>query len=303
MNEGARLLANGAARGGIELTVGRDVFRTELTRDSNTGVVEVNAGRRVSPLKTGRWVALAFPPMRGVSVGESSGPTPGGPPRPLVEDVLPILLGQTDGRLSSLKQWIVNLDVQSRPGNGISPAQAKANATLLNRFFDVLNAFLPGLNIKFANVDRQTWKVSVVTHGATVTIDQVSQGTSSILGWVGTLMQRMCEIHSGDPNFKQKAAVVLLDEIDAHLHPEWQQQIVATLSQEFPNVQFIATTHSPLIVMELNREQVYRVYWSEDENPCRPSGRVAARARRLWHADQRCVQLAQNSRSGDRKAA
>jgi hypothetical protein len=103
--EGARLLRSKTDKGSIELVVGNDTYRTELTRDT-TGVVHVNAGTRVSPLKIGRWVALAFPPLRGVSIDNPRGPTPEGSRSPVIDDVLPILTGQTDGRLSSLKQWL-----------------------------------------------------------------------------------------------------------------------------------------------------------------------------------------------------
>jgi energy-coupling factor transporter ATP-binding protein EcfA2 len=262
--EGGRLLRTGATNGAVELMVGRDIYRTELSRDKS-GAVHVNVGNRVSPLKTGRWVALAFPPLRGISIDNPKGPTADGSPSPVVEDVLPILAGQTDARLSSLKQWLVNLDVRSTSGEGVSAEDAAENRRLRDHFFDVFNAFVPGANVKFASVDRKSWQVNVTTNGIEVGIEQVSQGTSSLLGWVGALLQRMYEIHGAEKDIKRQAAVVLIDEIDAHLHPEWQQQIVGALKEQFPNVQFIATTHSPLIVGELELAQVYRVRWEGEE--------------------------------------
>lgn len=53
--------------------------------------------------------------------------------------------------------------------------------------------------------------------------------------------------------------IVLIDELDLHLHPEWQQKVVEDLNQAFPRMQFIATTHSPLIVGGLPHSQVYRL--------------------------------------------
>lgn len=262
--EGSRLLRTGATNGAIELMVGRDIYRTELRRDT-TGAVHVNAGTRVSPLKTGRWVALAFPPLRGIAIGNPKGPTVDGMSSPVVEDVLPILTGQTDARLSSLKQWLVNLDVRSATGDGVSSEEAAKNRRLRDHFFEVFNAFVPGANVKFASVDRRSWQVNVTTNDIEVGIDQVSQGTSSMLGWVGALLQRMYEIHGAGKDIKSQAAVVLIDEIDAHLHPEWQQRIVGTLKEQFPHVQFIATTHSPLIVGELELAQVYRVRWEGED--------------------------------------
>ena len=53
-------------------------------------------------------------------------------------------------------------------------------------------------------------------------------------------------------------ALVLIDEIDAHMHPDWQQKLVGQLSTIFPQVQFIATTHSPLVVSGRPVDQVFR---------------------------------------------
>ena len=256
--EGGQLLSTGAQKGFVQLTVGSDAYRTELVRDTSGGV-HVNLGNRVAPLKAGRWVILAFPPLRGISVDNPKGPTTEGSAVPVIEDVLPILVGKTDGRLSSLKQWLVNLDVRSKADGHIRSEEAEKNEKLRDHFFRVVNAFVPGADIEFAGVDRQTWQVHVTSHGAKIGIAQLSQGTNSILGWVGTLLQRIYEIHGHDRDIKLQSAVVLIDEIDAHLHPDWQRRIVGALSEQFHAVQFIATTHSPLIVGELEQHQVYRM--------------------------------------------
>jgi predicted ATP-binding protein involved in virulence len=182
---------------------------------------------------------------------------------------LPILVGQVDSRLSSLKQWLVNLDVRSKPGDGVSTADANENQKLRDHFFRVFNAFVPGTDVEFGGVDRKTWQVNITSHGVKIGIEQLSQGTNSILGWVGAMLQRIYEIHGYGNDNKLQSAVVLIDEIDAHLHPDWQQRIVGALSAQFPAVQFIATAHSPLIVGELEQRQVYRMVRQ-------PDGEVAA---------------------------
>jgi photosystem II stability/assembly factor-like uncharacterized protein/energy-coupling factor transporter ATP-binding protein EcfA2 len=260
MAEGARLLRTDAASGFVQLTVGSNIYRTELVRDSG-GTVHVNVGTRVAPLKAGRWVILAFPPLRGVSGENPKGPTTEGSSLPVVQDVLPILVGQIDSRLSSLKQWLVNLDVRSRAGDGVTATDAATNQKLRDHFFKVFNAFVPGTDVQFSGVDRNTWQVYVTSHGAKIGIEQLSQGTNSILGWVGAMLQRIYEIHGysdSEPGL-QRSAVVLIDEIDAHLHPDWQQRIVGALAEQFPVVQFVATAHSPLIVGELEQHQVFRM--------------------------------------------
>ena len=54
-------------------------------------------------------------------------------------------------------------------------------------------------------------------------------------------------------------AIILIDEIDLHLHPQWQRKIVADLVRTFPNCQFIATTHSPQVIGEVPHEQIQMI--------------------------------------------
>jgi predicted ATP-binding protein involved in virulence len=62
------------------------------------------------------------------------------------------------------------------------------------------------------------------------------------------LASRMVEAYPASSNPLAEPAVVLVDEIDLHLHPRWQREIMGYLTERFPNTQFIATAHSPLIV-------------------------------------------------------
>lgn len=84
-----------------------------------------------------------------------------------------------------------------------------------------------------------------------VPLDLLSQGTISLLSWVGKLLQRLYEVYSTVAAPERRSAVVLIDEVDAHMHPEWQRVLPAILQRRFPRVQVIATTHSPLVVGNL----------------------------------------------------
>lgn len=90
----------------------------------------------------------------------------------------------------------------------------------------------------------------------TLDIRQLSDGERGMLALVMDLARRLSQAnpHLDDP--LQSAAVVLIDELDLHLHPQWQRTIVAKLTATFPNCQFIATTHSPLIIGEVAPENI-----------------------------------------------
>lgn len=257
-----RLLRSGASHGLIEIQVGRENYRTELIRDGDDVRVVC---RQLTPLRAGRWVVLGFPPLRGISRRNPSGPAQSGPPRPVVGDLLPVLSGDADERLDDLKQWLVNLDVRSAPEGGISEIEAKRNLQLRDSFFSLLKTFMPGMEIDFGEVDRRTWEVRVRTVDGLVPIEQISMGMSSLFGWLGTLLRRMYEIHAEAEDPERQPALVIIDEIDAHLHPEWQQMLAPTLKKHFPALQIVATTHSPLVVAGMQRQEVLVAYRVEDD--------------------------------------
>lgn len=57
----------------------------------------------------------------------------------------------------------------------------------------------------------------------------------------------------------EEKAVILIDELDLHLHPKWQKEIVADLKRTFPNSQFIVSTHSPFIVQSLDADELFDI--------------------------------------------
>jgi energy-coupling factor transporter ATP-binding protein EcfA2 len=246
---GASLLRSGTTHGAIELDIGASRFRTDLTR-SGTAVRVRN--HSLTPLQQGSWAVLGFPALRGLSVSTGGGITNPQAPEPRVEDLLPLLRGDVDHRMDDIKQWIINIDARSKDA-----ADGQRWTRLLGRFFDVVKELTPGGTLEFDQVDPAAWEVWVRTDDGVVSIDQLSQGMSSIIAWVGNLLQRMYDIypHSEDP--ATEPAVVLIDELDAHLHPAWQRLIPSLTRQHFPNVQFLATSHSPLIAGSLRPGELY----------------------------------------------
>ncbi len=87
-----------------------------------------------------------------------------------------------------------------------------------------------------------------VCHDRMLRIEQMSDGYKIIIAMVADMAARMAEANPLSPDPLQSPGIVLIDEIDLHLHPEWQRIVVGQLARTFPNIQFILTTHSPVIV-------------------------------------------------------
>lgn len=92
----------------------------------------------------------------------------------------------------------------------------------------------------------------VTQDGEELELDQLSDGYKTMLGLAVDLSKRMAAAnpHMDDPLAAE--AIVMIDEVDLHLHPSWQQRVVSDLLKCFPNTQFILTTHSPIVVEGIN---------------------------------------------------
>lgn len=80
-------------------------------------------------------------------------------------------------------------------------------------------------------------------------IEQLSEGYKIVIAMVADLAARMAEANPEMPNPLDASGIVLIDEVDLHLHPKWQRNILKDLNRVFRNVQFIVSTHSPIIVV------------------------------------------------------
>ena len=103
--------------------------------------------------------------------------------------------------------------------------------------------------------------------------DQLSGGYRIALALVADLARRMAQgnPHLDDPLASE--AVVLIDEVDLHLHPEWQQRILVDLMRTFPNAQFIVSTHSPQVLTTVDPKHIVHLRREDGDivaSPCAP---------------------------------
>ena len=92
----------------------------------------------------------------------------------------------------------------------------------------------------------------VTYHGQDLEINQLSDGYKTTLGLAIDLSTRMAAANPHMDNPLETEAIVLIDEVDLHLHPIWQQRIISDLLRIFPNTQFVLTSHSPILVEGVN---------------------------------------------------
>lgn len=123
-------------------------------------------------------------------------------------------------------------------------------------------AFIPGFGE--ITVRRNPLRMEVRKHGKLLRVEQLSDGEKCLFALVGDLARRLAIANPSRTNALEGEGIILIDEIDLHLHPKWQRLVVPQLLKVFPNCQFIVSTHSPHVVTHVQPENLFLL--SQDEN-------------------------------------
>ena len=134
--------------------------------------------------------------------------------------------------------------------------------------------------------DKRTEELVYSDGEETLPIRLLSSGFRNLLGMVFDIAYRMAVLNPDllDDITEKTPGVVLIDEIDMHLHPNWQWRVVEALKHTFPKVQFIATTHSPIIIASCKEEKLIALRL-EDVFLDKPSEIVHGKTAKGWMVD------------------
>jgi len=117
-------------------------------------------------------------------------------------------------------------------------------------------AFMP--DFKNLQVSRKPRLAMIIDKNEKrLNVSQLSQGEKSLMALVGDIARRLAMMNQSFDNPLHGKGIILIDEIDMHLHPQWQRSIIQRLQTTFPNCQFILTTHSPLVISDTQNILVY----------------------------------------------
>ena len=127
-----------------------------------------------------------------------------------------------------------------------------------------ISAFLPG--VSGISVKRSPLRMELVKNDIKLRVDQLSDGEKCLFALVGDLSRRLAIANPTKEDPLNGDGVVLVDEIDLHLHPSWQRLIVSRLQDTFPNCQFVLSTHSPQVFGEVDPECIHLLNVGSDGN-------------------------------------
>lgn len=155
----------------------------------------------------------------------------------------------------TLLNWCAKMEqVEWQKGKKIREYESVKNA--LSRFMSIMNEG----EVARIQFDKQNSELSYVAGESSLPIRFLSAGYQSVIWMILDIAYRMAVLN---PNLRENASncpgIVLIDELDMHLHPKWQWKMIEALQQTFPNVQFIAATHSPILIASCRNGQLIRV--------------------------------------------
>jgi len=181
------------------------------------------------------------------------------------------------GALTPVPTWLAGLYVRS-----IFPNHTPEDERRFTIAEKALGTVISASNSLLVTADQ---RVFVEEHGRKIPIERLSDGYRGTLAWVGDLIRRLFDAYPDSDNPLHERGVVLVDEIDLHLHPQWQRSIVGDIRKLFPNLQFIVTTHSPFIAQGLQPKDKIIVLERHAKTGV-VTAREDAGALESWSADQ-----------------
>lgn len=143
----------------------------------------------------------------------------------------------------------------------IKKSEGKYQDTQLNAVRTAISTFMPELtNIRVQR--KPQLHMAVDKSGKSLNVLQLSQGEKSLMALVGDIARRLAMMNPSLKNPLCGDGIILIDEVDMHLHPQWQRSLIKQLIETFPQCQFVLTTHSPLVISDCKNILTYLV----DEN-------------------------------------
>lgn len=160
-----------------------------------------------------------------------------------------------------VKGWFVNRYLYSAREETLSEEQI-SNYHLAERCFSIINS-----QYRFSRVMGATNDIMVDTPHGEIYFEYLSSGFKSIIYLLFCTIKEI-EFRFKEQNLKAENfdGIILIDEIEIHLHPEWQERIIYILRETFPCAQFILTTHSPHVIQTAEPNQIMALQLDENNN-------------------------------------
>lgn len=162
-----------------------------------------------------------------------------------------------ESQIEKMQSGAANIKAEEYLQNPIEVIQSTTNELLKETgWFNVSYSQMHDKSLVLRHKDKGVLKV-----------DQLSDGIKNMLAMVADIAYRCSHLnaHLGKEAALKSKGIVLIDEVDMHLHPKWQQTVINGLTTAFPEIQFIVTTHSPQVLSTVAPECIRVITWKDDQ--------------------------------------
>lgn len=167
-----------------------------------------------------------------------------------------------DRPLINVNQWLMQLEIAKQ--NRDQRERANKRISIITEILKK-SALFPGLQGYEVTVDGDlNAGVLFKTSQGKFHLQDLAYGYQCMLAWVFDFIKKMFDRYPDSSNPLSEPAILIVDEIDLHLHPEWQRHVLHDLCDLFPNTQIIVSTHSPLVIQSMDNINLYAFSKSDD---------------------------------------
>ncbi|MGB1109955.1 MAG: AAA family ATPase [Gammaproteobacteria bacterium] len=158
----------------------------------------------------------------------------------------------SDARLTPIEQWAMDMEYR-RGQEGLEIIQS------------AFRQLIP--HVSFHGIDKENRRLLFKTPDGVVPYQYLSDGYQTIVGWIGDLLYRVTETFSNYKDPFKARGLLMLDELELHLHPLWQRKLTDFLKARLPNFQVIATTHAPLTAHQAGLNELFFIRRGKGKHP------------------------------------
>ncbi len=214
----------------VELVIGADDLPSDVLRRNVDGLARLDEALRHAAQN---YFVVGYGPYRRLSP-PSIAPSAASARLPLRAQSM-LTLFDRDASVTPLASWAMALEYR-RGADGLDVVR------------DAMNALLP--DISFESIDKARGTLMFSTPDGLLPLEQISDGYQNVAAWIGDLLTRVTDSFAHHNHPLRARGLLLIDEVDAHLHPTWQRRLREFLDTTLPNFQIVATTHSALTLQQ-----------------------------------------------------
>lgn len=258
--EGARKIWESVGRIELYASVGNDRYVNKIIIKYDSSLEKVTLeGSRFDALFSGnenylQGLILGLSERRNIRLDKPSS-FGFGERRAKAKDLSPLFDNSEQACISNFSAWLGNLAV------GVSNGEF-GKQRIIDACFQVFSELMNETIVfeGMTKVDPLELWIEHQEPKQVIPLDAASQGYQAVMGWVGYIVQRVYEVHENALQPMKQPAVFIIDEVDQLLHVKWQKRILDVLAKKyFPNAQWVISTHSPIVISELDRGQVVQL--------------------------------------------